>query len=210
MDIFSGVIYRLTSPDGKEYIGQTIDFKRRMRRYETEKYQSSPIYIAIRKYGFDAFSKEVVEVVEAEDKSALKLRLDHIEADNISLVPIEKRLNVYRWDSRTTNYHPSKEVKSKMSKAHKGKKQSKLSRSKRAGSFAYQGKTVMSKELGKTFSTLREAAHYAGISNGCKISEVISGKRKSAGKIPGTNKKISDWQYVQQDNTVPRQFKNEL
>lgn len=204
MDTFSGVIYKLTSPDGKEYIGQTVDFKRRMRRYGSEKQQSSPIYLAIRKFGFDNFSKEIIEVVEAEDKASLKLKLDRVEANCISSVTIEKRLNVYRWDSRTTTYHPNEEVKSKMSKSHRGVKQSQISRDKRAGASAYQGKSVMSKTLGKKFPTLKDAARFAGISNGCKVSEVISGKRKSAGTIPGTNTKISDWQYVQQDNTVPR------
>lgn len=54
-------IYKLTSPSGKIYIGQTNDFNQRMYGHKkgSEKLNTK-LYKSIRKYGWDNFSKEII------------------------------------------------------------------------------------------------------------------------------------------------------
>ena len=193
----TGYIYMLTSPDGKQYIGRTIDFKRRMRQYTAQsRAGDSPIYREINKYGFDNFKKEILQTVEGErefvDKELNQLEKKYIE----KYETVKYGLNQYRWDSNTREIKFSDEIREKMRNSQTGRKHSIESRKKRAGENAYQGKKVYSEILGKTFPTLKEAAHYTGIINGCKISECIKGLRKSAGTDPETGQKINDWKYV--------------
>ena len=57
------IIYKLTSPNGKIYIGRTCNFDDRMAQH---KYESTvtrrnyPLYKAIRKYGWENFTKEII------------------------------------------------------------------------------------------------------------------------------------------------------
>lgn len=60
------VIYKLTSPSGKMYIGKAKDFNLRMnqhRRY-AEQGKLFPLYKAIRYYGWDVFQKEIIDTAE--------------------------------------------------------------------------------------------------------------------------------------------------
>lgn len=193
----TGYVYMLTSPSGKRYIGRTIDFKRRMRQYEAKsRSDDSPIYREVNKYGFDNFKKEILETIDGErefvDEELNRLERKYIEGYDT----VRNGLNQHRWDSNTREIKFSDEIRKKMRKSQTGRKHSDESRRKRAGENAYQGKQVYSEILGKTFPTLRDAAHYTGITNGCKISECIKGMRKSAGKDPKTGEKINDWKYV--------------
>ena len=70
------VIYKITSPKGKVYIGRANDFNRRMIEHKStatkkssSKYQYG-LYRAIRKYGWDTFTKEIL--FETEDEQLLK------------------------------------------------------------------------------------------------------------------------------------------
>ena len=54
-------IYVLTSPSGKQYVGQTQDFCKRIKAHEyATKYRDTPLYQAIRKYGWQNFDKRIV------------------------------------------------------------------------------------------------------------------------------------------------------
>lgn len=196
MSQVNGVVYMLVSPSGKKYIGRTIDFKRRMRRYASEKTQKTPIYLEVQKYGFENFQVEILFGVEGERKEVEQM-LNEKEAYFIDKERIENLLNEQIRDGRIREFKLSETTKEKMSKAHLGKKHSKKSREKRAKENAYQAKKVHSEQLKKTFSTLKEAAEFVGLYGGCKISECINGKRKSAGKHPQTKEFITDWKFVQ-------------
>lgn len=53
----TGIIYKLSSPSGKCYIGQTWDFKARKRKYRCLCCNAQPkIYNAIKKYGWKSFN----------------------------------------------------------------------------------------------------------------------------------------------------------
>ena len=56
-----GIIYKLTSPEGKSYIGQTIQtFNKRMSGHVHGKSYCRALKDAIEKYGFDTFQKQII------------------------------------------------------------------------------------------------------------------------------------------------------
>lgn len=66
-------IYKITSPSGKIYIGQTINLKKREMQYRTGNcYQQPKITNSINKYGWDSHIFEVIE--ELSDKISLNER----------------------------------------------------------------------------------------------------------------------------------------
>jgi group I intron endonuclease len=57
-----GIIYKITSPSGRIYIGQTINLLRRKSRYRRLSCKSQPhLYNSLSKYGFDNHIFEVIE-----------------------------------------------------------------------------------------------------------------------------------------------------
>jgi group I intron endonuclease len=77
------VIYKISSPKGKVYIGRTDDFNRRMIEHKycayTKKAKNS-LYKAIRKYGWDNMQKEIL--CEIEPSQSQKLEEEFILAYN--------------------------------------------------------------------------------------------------------------------------------
>lgn len=62
-----GIIYKLTCPEGKSYIGQTIQsFQKRMNNHVYGKSYCRVLKEAIDKYGFDNFKKEIIWEGEKE------------------------------------------------------------------------------------------------------------------------------------------------
>jgi group I intron endonuclease len=78
-----GVIYRFTSPSGKQYIGQAVDFQKRYSTYKRRKQNSigKKFWNAILKYdGIENFEVEILcKVVRLECVSELKKLLDKLE-----------------------------------------------------------------------------------------------------------------------------------
>lgn len=193
-----GYVYMLVDPHGRKYIGRTIDFKRRMHRYEHPRdTDDSSIYRSIKEYGFENFKKEILETVDGE-RQAVVDEINRLEAEYIAKYnTVEDGYNIRSQDSRSGEpMKMSLETREKMRLSHLGKKHSEESRAKRAGANAYQGRKVRSDTLGMEFDTLVQAAHYVGVRSGCKISECIAGKRKRTGTDPKTGEKISDWKFV--------------
>jgi group I intron endonuclease len=75
-----GIIYKLTSPKGKIYIGQTIlEFDRRLSGHKCDsKRYNSHMNKAIRKYGIDAFEKEVLLTIDTNETNIFN-HLDALE-----------------------------------------------------------------------------------------------------------------------------------
>lgn len=77
------VIYKISSPNGKVYIGRTNDFDGRMYQHKhcalVKNYKNS-LYKAIRKYGWDDMVKEII--CEVEPNMAQKLEEELILAHN--------------------------------------------------------------------------------------------------------------------------------
>jgi len=71
-------LYKLTSEDGKSYIGVTKDLKRRLKEHKSAK---TPLGEAIRCYGFDSF-KFVVEEFETREL-ALDKEFELVSVENL-------------------------------------------------------------------------------------------------------------------------------
>ena len=69
------VIYKISSPKGKVYIGRTKNFSGRMAEHKHNaltKNAMYPIHKAIRKYGWDNMTKEIICEVEASQAQKLE------------------------------------------------------------------------------------------------------------------------------------------
>lgn len=108
-----GFIYKITSPSGKSYIGQTVrDVSRRINRHGKES-RCVNIHRAILKYGKDNFNIEILgifllELLDLAEISAIK--------ENNTLSP-----NGYNLKEGGANGIPSEETRKKISEALKGK-----------------------------------------------------------------------------------------
>ena len=137
-DKIYGIIYCLTSPSGKQYVGQTANgIKRRLIEHKSaaskSKYNHLPLYKAINKYGLDTF--EVVRLAEAfsaEELDSLEIlfikKLDAINSGlNIEGGGKGRRGFTLNENQKVAlkkaNSKPkSEEHRRRMSEAHKGMK----------------------------------------------------------------------------------------
>ena len=136
------VIYVLTAPNGKRYVGQTCDFRERMYRHAQAK-NDYAISRAIRKYGWENFGKEIVsDNVSAED-------VDYFEKRWIqyfgTLAPNGYNLN----NGGNGGKVVSDDTKRKLSEINKGKTLSDYA--KRRISECHRGKIVSPEVILKRF-----------------------------------------------------------
>jgi group I intron endonuclease len=126
-----GTIYKLTSPSGKIYIGQTTNLKDRKRcLYNTNKYYSGhKLDNAIKKYGIENFKYEIIAQVEIEDKLLLREHLDILEKQYIEKFDsYNNGYNMTLGGSGSTGCFQTEESKKKISQKAKGRKGSMLGR----------------------------------------------------------------------------------
>lgn len=90
-------VYKITSPVGKVYIGQTIDFHLRMRQHRISMNNKSfNLYLSLREYSYDSHTFEVIEEC---DISELKTKERHwqdfyesfTKGLNMSLTPTDTK-----------------------------------------------------------------------------------------------------------------------
>jgi len=129
----NGVIYLLTSPSGKQYIGQSWDYEMRMGKYRrgVGKYQPA-IHAAIQKYGWGNFTATII-MRGIQTQPALDAAEDAFIMLLDTLVP-----NGYNLKRGGLGGKPSVESRKKMSAAHLGKKHSAETKAKQ--SAAHRGK----------------------------------------------------------------------
>ena len=110
----AGVIYKITNPKNKIYIGCTIDFKRRVSEYRRLRMTGqTKLYNSLVKYGYDNHKFEIIE--ECTNKILHEREIYYIKYFNC----IKEGLNI-RLGSRTGALMES--TKQKISKALKGRK----------------------------------------------------------------------------------------
>lgn len=113
-------IYKLTSPSGKSYIGQSINIDRRMKKYRNANCKAQyGIYNAILKYGFDSFRLDIIHEIEDSDNVIDVLnKLEELE------IRLQNTMypNGYNMVSGGNNRFASEKHKENLSKSHKGKK----------------------------------------------------------------------------------------
>lgn len=110
----AGVIYKITNPKGKIYIGCTIDFKRRLSEYRRLRMAKQvKLYNSLVKYGYDNHKFEIIE--ECNDEVLHEREIYFIKYYNC----IEEGLNV-RLGNRTGAL--TEDTKQKISTALTGRK----------------------------------------------------------------------------------------
>jgi len=111
-----GFIYKITSPSGKIYIGQTIDLKRRFKKYENLHCKSqSKIYNSILKYGFENHKLEIIcecNINELNEKE--RYYQDFYNC-------IDKGLNCIYTKTKDKSGYSSLETRNRISKSNIGK-----------------------------------------------------------------------------------------
>lgn len=115
-------IYRLTSPNGKVYIGQSIDLDKRLCKYKNLNCKvQTKIYRAILKYGWDNFKVDILW--STDDDTNITYILNQLEEDFVNLYDsVENGYNC-RYGGGSKGKH-SEESKEKMRIAATGKKAS--------------------------------------------------------------------------------------
>lgn len=110
-------VYKYTSPSGKVYIGQTCQTLLERSRLDGSGYKKSVgFYNAIKKYGFDNFSKEVLKDNLTSDEA------NYWEQHYIKKYHAMDKNYGYNCCEGGNHGLWSDEVKKKMSESHKGKK----------------------------------------------------------------------------------------
>jgi group I intron endonuclease len=113
-------IYKITNPKDKIYIGQTIDFERRVYQYKMLNCKEQPkLYNSLKKYGFDNHRFELIF-------QCFECYLTHWERYYQELYNSTENnnLNCFLVTTSDKTGRHSEETKLKMSKSAKGKKKS--------------------------------------------------------------------------------------
>lgn len=89
------LIYKLTSPDGKCYIGKTCNFKKRINKYKNYNCKEQPeIYQALLNYKFENFTVEILaENIDKRKIHALETKLIKL---NNTLFPYGYNLKTHK------------------------------------------------------------------------------------------------------------------
>jgi len=111
-------IYKITNPKGKIYIGQTIDFDRRVYQYKMLNCKEQPkLYNSLKKYGYDNHLVELIYQCDIIDLTFWERYYQElyntIENDN---------LNCFLVTTKDKTGRHTEETKRKMSESAKGKK----------------------------------------------------------------------------------------
>ena len=121
--MFTGCIYKITSPSGNVYIGQTINFHNRLIHHRKMTRPNSRLAKAIKKYGWENLTKEIVETIETETKEELDNKLCELEIFYIKL--FDSYNNGYNCttggDGTAGRFH-SEETKQLLKEANTGRK----------------------------------------------------------------------------------------
>lgn len=115
-------IYKLTSPSGRIYIGQTIDFKNRISHYKRLDCKSQRlVYNSILKYGYDYHVIEIIEELEINNLDSREIYWIEFYKSNRNKYPDNKGLNLCEGGSSIRGYKQTPEQLEKLSKIRKGK-----------------------------------------------------------------------------------------
>ena len=150
-------IYKITSPSGKIYIGQTTNYSKRHNAYKNHKCKGQPkLFASIEKYGFINHTIEIVKECQVEDLNYYeRYYQEYYES-------VLNGLNLRYTATTDKSGFMSEETKKKMSNSGKGK--------------------VMSEEWRKNLSIAGTNRKHTEEEKQ-KISQANKGKKKSAEHI---------------------------
>ena len=120
-----GIIYKITSPSNKIYIGQSINWASRLIKYKNLLCKSQiKLYNSFVKYGFDSHKIEILETCNANELNKKERFYQEIYSC------VELGLNCLYTKTNKKHQKVSKETRLKMSQARIGKKLSKETKEK--------------------------------------------------------------------------------
>ena len=113
----SGVVYLLTSPSGKQYVGQTWDYGNCMSKYRNGRCNRQPVLCrAIKKHGWNNFTAvKIVQGIETQEWLD-KIETGYIKAFN-TIAP-----NGYNLTTGGDGGKPCAETRKKISESKRGEK----------------------------------------------------------------------------------------
>lgn len=224
-----GVIYKYTSPTGKSYIGQTINERKRKIQHKSsatnslDKAYNHAFHRAIRKYGFDSFTYEILWTIIDNDLEKVHNELNKMEVYYIGLYDTFKNgyNNTIGGDGcGSGECHPS--YGTKLSEEHK--KKLKASRTRKVWKFdldgnficEYESAALAAKDVNGNSSGIIKCCkrkhgkvkeyqwRYAG--DMCekykKNSPTITYSGKESGKSKPTIQYDKDWNIIQKFDGV--------
>jgi group I intron endonuclease len=174
-----GTIYKLTSPSGKHYIGQTMNLKERKRCfYNPNKYYSGhKLDNAIKKYGIENFKYEILVQIEIEDKFLLREHLDVLESQYIEKYDsYNNGYNMTLGGSGSKGCFQTEESRKKISEKTKDRKGSMLGKhlteeqKRKVSDFAKTRIGDKNPFFGKTHTT--DSKNKIGIANGKPVIQM--------------------------------------
>jgi group I intron endonuclease len=159
-------IYKITSPTGRVYIGQTVNYKDRICRYRIGQFKKQKrLYLSVKKHGIENHSFEILELCKPE---LLNVRERYYQ--DLYDVTSKKGLNIRLTETNDKSGYLSESSKLKISKKNKGKgngmygkkiKESSkvLQRIKLSGENNYLSKWLINLETGIFYPCLAQAAN---------------------------------------------------
>lgn len=170
-DAMNSGIYKITSPTGRIYIGQSTDIQRRFRDYLKKRSveKQKRLYNSLQKYGPENHTYEILQLCEIKEMNAIERRYqDLYDATG------EMGLNIRTTNDGKRSGTLSQISKDKISIANSGNKNGmygkkitehakKLQREKLSGAKNYLYKPIIHIECGIFYDTLKEAADIIGV-----------------------------------------------
>lgn len=121
-DIRDWVIYKITSPSGRNYIGKTVDYVARRRNYKTNHCKAQrALYASLLKYGFENHTIAPLDFFKGGNSCAADKEMFWIRSYmcNKNKYPEQNGLNLTDGGDGTAGHKMSDENKRKLSEMHK-------------------------------------------------------------------------------------------
>lgn len=183
-------IYKITcTKNGKRYIGQSNDIKRRFNQHKTNE-ENSYLRADMEKFGLDDFIFEILEECAVEELTA---------REDFYLDTLKPEYNIKAAGNRLPEESIEKLRKAKLGQKFTPEHCQNISKGKSGKKIAALSIKVQCVETGEIFPSITAAADSCGAKPG-NISKVLAGKRDSAGGY--------SWRYC--DETINQEKADEI
>jgi len=118
------VIYKITNPNGRVYIGKTSNISNRINQYRYKSHKNQMlIYRSIEKYGWDAHTFEIIDKFKSNVNYCSGKEMFWIRTymSNYKKYPEQKGMNLTDGGEGTIGYKVTDEMKKKIGDFHRGK-----------------------------------------------------------------------------------------
>lgn len=131
VDIRDWVIYKITNPTGRVYIGKTTNYKKRVGDYRNINCKNQKlVYHSLLKYGFESHRVEVIDTFYSDNTYANDKEMFWVRSymSNLYKFPHQSGMNLTDGGDGKLGHKHSEETKKKLSDYNKANPSGKLSR----------------------------------------------------------------------------------